>query len=56
MKTHNLIPLSLALAAALLSGCTSAPTVQVRAEPSYQEAANNAFLQSSRDAIAKLVR
>ena len=55
MKTHNLIPLSLALAAALLSGCTSAPTVQVRTEPSYQDAANNAFLQSSRDAIAKLV-
>ena len=57
MKTHAhaTSTFALALAAALLSGCTATPPVQVRAEPSYQEAANNAFLHSSRDAIAKLV-
>ena len=43
-----------ALAAAVLAGCNSAPPTVVRVEPTYQEAANNAFLQSSREAISKL--
>ena len=49
--------MSLALAAtlvALLSACTTAPPAVVRTEPSYQDAANNPLLQSSRDAISKL--
>ena len=54
MKKHTFMAIPVALAAVLLSGCTSTPTVQLRTEPTYQDAANNAFLQSSRDAIAKL--
>ena len=54
MNTRMSLTLATALTAALLAACTTAPTAVVRAEPSYQEAANNAFLQSSRDAIAKL--
>lgn len=40
-------------AAALLAGCANNST-PVRVEPTYQEAANNQFLNSSRDAVVKL--
>jgi hypothetical protein len=40
-------------AAALLAGCANNGT-PVRTEPTYQEAAANQFLTSSRDAVAKL--
>jgi len=40
-------------AAALLAGCANNGTT-VRAEPSYQDAATNQFLNSSRDAVSKL--
>ena len=51
MKTAAL--LTALAAAALLAGCANngAPT---RTDPTYQEAANNQFLTSSRDAVAKL--
>ena len=51
MKTPAL--LTVVLAGVVLAGCanTSAP---VRVEPTYQEAASNQFLQSSRDAVTKL--
>ena len=41
------------LAGVVLAGCanTSAP---VRMEPTYQEAASSQFIQTSRDAVAKL--
>ena len=42
-----------ALAAALLSGCIGT-TTPVRTEPTYQDAAVNPFIQSSREAIAQL--
>ena len=42
-----------ALAAALLSGCIGT-TPPVRTEPTYQDAAINPFIQSSREAIAQL--
>lgn len=38
----------------LLAGCATS-TTPVRVEPTYQEAASNLFLQSNRDAVAKLV-
>lgn len=40
-------------AAAVLAGCANNGT-PVRTEPTYQEAANNQFLTSSRDAVGKL--
>ncbi|CAN7654076.1 FlgO family outer membrane protein [Acidovorax sp. Leaf78] len=40
-------------AAALLAGCANNGTT-VRNEPTYQEASNNQFLNSSRDAVSKL--
>ena len=40
-------------AAALLAGCANSGG-PVRIDPTYQEAANNQFLTSSRDAVAKL--
>lgn len=40
-------------AAALLAGCANNST-PVRTEPTYQEASANQFLNSSRDAVAKL--
>lgn len=40
-------------AAALLAGCANNST-PVRNDPTYQEAANNQFLTSSRDAVSKL--
>jgi hypothetical protein len=40
-------------AAALLAGCANNGT-PVRTEPTYQEAANNQFLTSSREAVGKL--
>ena len=43
-----------ALAAVLLTGC-AANNGTVRIEPTYQEAASNQFLQSSREAVNKLV-
>ena len=51
MKTAAL--LTALAAAALLAGCANngAPT---RTDPTYQEAANNQVLTSSRDAVAKL--
>lgn len=44
--------LASAVAACLLSAC--APTVPVRLEPTYQEAAANLFLQTNREAIGRL--
>jgi curli biogenesis system outer membrane secretion channel CsgG len=41
-------------AAALLAGCANLTPATVRVEPTYQEASNNQFLASSRDAVAKL--
>lgn len=41
-----------ALAATVLAGC--APTAPVRVEPTYQDAATSAFLQTNREAIARL--
>ena len=55
MKMRMSLALAAALAAALLSACTTAAPLVVRTEPSYQDAANNPLLQSSRDAISKLV-
>ncbi|GAB2487097.1 MAG: FlgO family outer membrane protein [Comamonas sp.] len=49
--------LAIAAAAALLAGCSSQPAQSVatlRSEPTYQTAADNAFLASGQDAIAKL--
>lgn len=43
----------LAGASVLLTGCLES-TVPVRAGPTYEEAANSPFLQSNRDAVAKL--
>lgn len=40
-------------AAALLAGCAN-NAAPARVEPTYQEAANNQFLSSSRDAVGKL--
>jgi hypothetical protein len=51
MKTAAI--LSTLAAAALLAGCVTTGT-PVRTDPSYQEAANNQFIVSSRDAVAKL--
>ena len=48
------LALALASSALLLAGCAQqAP--QLRVEPTYQDALNAPLLQSSRDAIAKLV-
>lgn len=49
------IALLSALAAALLAGCATSNTSDVRSEPSYQDAISNPFLQSSREAVNKLV-
>ena len=54
MNMRISMAIAAALAAAVLAACTTAPTVPVRTEPSYEQAANNPLLQSSRDAIAKL--
>ena len=51
MKSYALLT---ALAGTLLAGCAS-NNVPVRTEPTYQEAASNQFLQSSSDAVNKLV-
>ena len=41
-------------AAALLTGCNSAPPAVARVEPTYQEAASAPMLQNSREAVLKL--
>ena len=41
-------------AAALLTGCNSAPPATARVEPTYQEAASAPMLQNSREAVLKL--
>ena len=51
MKSYALLTLC---AGALLAGCAS-NTAPVRTEPTYQEAASSQFLQSSAEAIGKLV-
>ena len=51
MKTPAL--LLTVLASAVLAGCAN-NAAPVRVEPTYQEAASNQFIQSSRDAVAKL--
>ncbi|MGP1680949.1 MAG: FlgO family outer membrane protein [Giesbergeria sp.] len=51
MKSYALLTLC---AAALLAGCASKPA-PVRVEPTYQEAASSLFLQSSAEAVDKLV-
>ena len=38
-------------AAALLTGCNSAPPATARVEPTYQEAANAPLLQNSREVL-----
>lgn len=53
MKKSSVV-LSVLAAAALLTGCNTAPQVVSRTEPSYAEASSNPFLQSSRDAVTKL--
>ena len=51
MKTPAL--LLTVLAGAVLAGCAN-NAAPVRVEPTYQEAASSQFIQSSRDAVAKL--
>lgn len=50
MKSTALVTV---LAGVLLAGCAN--TAPARVEPTYQEAASSQFLQSNRDAVAKLV-
>lgn len=57
MTKMNFSKIALALATvAVVAGCASRSSAPVlRAEPTYQEASNNAFLNSSKDAVGKLL-
>ncbi|WP_312758404.1 FlgO family outer membrane protein [Pulveribacter sp.] len=47
--------LACSLSALVLAGCAQQPSVQVRAEPTYQDASRAPLLQSSRDAVKSLL-
>ena len=56
MRRPHALTLACALPLALLAaGCAQQQPVQLRVEPSYQEAARAPLVQSSRDAVAQLI-
>lgn len=55
IQRRTAFALACSLSALVMAGCATKPPAQVRAEPTYQEAARAPLLQSSRDAVKNLL-